>query len=273
MKRLLSGSLILLLLFAFCSCAHNYYVSNPTNIPLLSHKGDAKAGVEVAFGTRSLIYSDASGFNFSGAYAFSDKIGMMGSIALVGNNDEHDGGIDRYRLNNFELGLGYVNTRIGESFLFEVFAGGGYITQNHLYNHNVINRTLEARSVKYFLQPNIAYKKELVSLSFSPKFVLVDNRHISHDFDPDSNAYWSFYNIYLLEHNARTAYLEPTLDLTVGFRQVKLKLQGKYIEALEKLPPNHPKMMISFGLQFELDEMFSRSSEAEEQTANGFGQK
>ncbi|WP_424495145.1 hypothetical protein [Salinimicrobium sp. GXAS 041] len=229
----------------------------------MEHKGDAKAGVEVAVGTRSVVYADASGVNISGSYAVSDHIGVMGSTAFLGNKDEHTRGVDKYRLNNYEIGLGYINTRINQSFLFEIFAGGGYITQQHLYNYKVPDRTLKARSIKYFLQPNIAYKLELVSFSFSPKFVLVENKFVSHDFPFNSEYYGSFYSVYQMEQNTRTAYLEPTLDLTVGLRQIKLKLQGKYIGALEDFAPRHPKIMVSMGLQFELDELLFNGEKSE----------
>lgn len=180
----------------------------------------------------------------------------MGSGSLMAKTYEFGEEVEKIRIQNFEIGAGFINTRISKAFLFEIFTGTGYIAQQHNNIEPDKTRTLEIHSLKYFLQPNIALKKNnFFSLAFSLKLVWVENNKVNHNFESLE---------YNFLENPGVMYFEPTLDMRVG-RLVKFRLQMKYVHALEKPVPYYSNVIISMGFQAELDELFSEKEKPDEQ--------
>lgn len=114
---------------------------------------------------------------------------------------------------------------------------------------------LKIHSFKYFLQPNIALKKNnFFSLAFSPKFVWVKTDLNYHSFDSLK---------YELGGNTGVVYFEPTIDMRVG-RLVKFRVQIKFVQALENPVPYYSNIILSTGLQVDLDDIFSDDEKPDE---------
>lgn len=256
MRYFLPISKFLVLCIMLTSCSHSYYVASPTNVPLLTHKGDAKINVDLANATRGLLGTDAVGVNLSGSYAIGEKMGIMGSGSIMGKKFGDEDDVEKLSIQNFEVGIGFINTWISQNFLFEVFTGTGYIAQQHYKVETGNNQTLKIHSIKYFLQPNIALKKnDFFSLAFSPKLVWVKNSQVERNFDPPN---------YEFGQNTGLVYFEPTIDLRVG-RLVKFRFQIKYVHAFEKPVLYYSNIIISMGFQVELDDLFSEKENKEGQ--------
>ncbi|UYZ61544.1 outer membrane beta-barrel protein [Hymenobacter weizhouensis] len=145
----------LLLLPVLASCSSLYFPP-PPQVPLLTQKGEWSGSLQTNFSQNT---------SAQGAYAFTDHLGVMGSVSFLHsdkkqsffgsrNNREavdHDFG---------ELGLGYY-TRIRDKRVLEVYGGygGGRSKRTEFSRETRVNTlALEGTLNKYFVQVNYTSK-------------------------------------------------------------------------------------------------------------------
>ncbi|GEM_PF-966049 len=183
--------LFFILLFFISSCSV-LYVPTPVNVPMLTNRGEAQINTNLGF----------YGFSPQFAYAFSNHFGGYINLSAVGK-PKADSSSYQYSI---APALGYFYKH--GKFRMEVFSGleAGSLASSYSIGNNTYRGVYTFRSV--FLQPTIGYASNLLDLGFTSDFVL-----ISFD-DVHSNNTYS------------TLLLEPLLTAKIGYRRVRLLIQG-----------------------------------------------
>jgi hypothetical protein len=143
--------LFLCILLVIASCSPRYYAPNQPNVPLLRAKG------EVRFSVLGSEGQDVNSLEFQGAYALTNKLGVMVNTDLANGNDASHGFI-------MDGGAGYY--RPLRRFTFESYGGLGIGKALNQYSST---ESSDLGFTKFFLQPNIGVSARFVEAAFATR--------------------------------------------------------------------------------------------------------
>lgn len=152
---------VLLLIATSCTPT---YIPNIRNSPMFTGKGEVQLNFQVG-----------NGLNAQGAVAVSNNFGVIVSYSYLERNNG-DRSSANYRKHTFgEGGFGYFTNQ--ENSFFEVFAGYGEGTGysvDALSFLGASSNTAAGSYQRYFLQPAFGFNRNMMYVSFVPRFTLVD---------------------------------------------------------------------------------------------------
>jgi len=246
MKASLRFLSLVLAAASFYACGPVLYSNVGQNVPLLQEKGEFSG--QVSYSASSGAWS-ASGIGFQGAYAVSEKVGIISSFSsLWGSDDSPDyewEGDGTY----FELGAGLFGGKQENKFLYEGFVGIG---SGSIRNTSLVNRS-EFMNVKYlkpFLQPSIAFSTKYFELAVTPRIAYLTYTS-QDDFNFGPNPEQLNPQEYF-DENHNTVVFEPGIMIRGGFPGAKLELQYNHSSLKEPLEGNSVinDDYFSIGLRF-----------------------
>ncbi|MBN1952519.1 MAG: hypothetical protein JW801_15055 [Bacteroidales bacterium] len=214
----ISGLFVLVLILNSCASA---YVPNKVNSPLLSNKGELQLSVNAG----------VSGFDPQFAYAITDHLGVMANGSFdyrVSDSTEN------FHVHQFlEVAPGYY-TSFARIMRFEVYGGFGMGSTQGQYDNQLWISNADARLVRAFVQPGIGLTTNFADLSLVTRFSYVA---LSQD-----------------DQFSGSLFLEPVLDLKLGYKYVKLISQVGFSLPLgdESVDFAWQPIIFSVGLQVDL---------------------
>jgi len=224
--------IIAVLSISLCSCSHYYYVANTKNVPMLREKNEAR--VTLSFGEGN----ESSSIDFQGAYAISDKIGILANFMTANGGTESGQSQNWAKGTCFEGAGGYFKP-INTFGIFEVYGGLGTSSQHHQYSTG----TADLRFTKVFVQPSFGFTAKWAEAAFSLPVSRVSFNEI--------NDYTHSVDETGLERLAlnHTSYIvEPAFTIRGGWKYLKLQFQYVHVLNLtnQSLPFERDK--VSLGL-------------------------
>lgn len=233
MKRLLTFLIPISIVGSSCNVA---YRSSMVNTPLFTEK-------------KELALTAATN-NVQAAYAVTDHVGIMANGFLqqdvVSRNETGNGGLGYMG----ELGAGYFTLLGNENLVFETYGGAGF---GHLYLNNnyrdnagdIQKRTLDVNGLKLFVQPAIGFKLPNFEVSGAI-------RYSSINYLDRSVANWPAADLVNANldgiGNSMFSFLEPSLTLRAGLRNVKFQLQYINCIKLNAADMNYDTDVINIGI-------------------------
>ena len=106
-KRLI----VVILVMYLTGCTHYYYAPNTHNIPLFQEKDEIR--FSIGSSTSGDIIGGGSGTELQGAYAITNKIGIIANVGFTKNSSGGELGKGHF----FELGAGYFKP-LGKNLIF-----------------------------------------------------------------------------------------------------------------------------------------------------------
>lgn len=196
-------------------CATVYYGPNSHNVPLFQKKGEAR--IAAGWNHEAEIFgSNTSGGEVQGAYAVTDKIGIVANVYVAGASDQETGDEGRGRL--FEGGAGYFRP-VSRRVVFETYAGAGFGTLTHVRGSDSGKASVNAQRI--FVQPSIGFTSDWFDAAGSLRMCALDYSGIpEHPVDARDVAAAQELNA-----NKFSLLAEPSLTLRAGWRYAKLQLQ------------------------------------------------
>ncbi|PCH67245.1 MAG: hypothetical protein COC01_06195 [Bacteroidetes bacterium] len=203
-NRYLLGIAVLLLLNS-CSI---YYAPNAHNVPLFKGKDDVRISIIASHGGY-----DYKGTEIQGAYAITDKIGLItnGFIAHAEDDNSPKSGEGSF----LEIGAGYYKP-LNKFFVFETYNGIG---AGEVYNMYRDRSSSTVNFLKYFIQPSIGFSSKVFDAALSSRFCAL------HYYSIQSNSMENTGNLLGLKYDVPLL-IEPALTLRLGWKNVKI--QGQY---------------------------------------------
>lgn len=215
--------ILVVIIIGNTSCHHVYYAPNTANVPLLSHKGEARinglycTGWDSEFngGELQLAYAPANhlGFminRFSGA-----KSEMVSDIELMSDFGPSPGGqVEKGHGSYLEFASGYFRSLRNKNFIVEMYGGYGFGRVDNDYGPSQLTQT---NISKFFIQSAIGYKTKRIEFAFAERFGVMNWKF--------KDSY--FYNQYPSLYNYKIAplyVLEPSFTVRAGFPNIKLQL-------------------------------------------------
>jgi hypothetical protein len=232
----MKNKLPLLLLASICIASCNVaYRPSMVNTPLFTEKG------EVAFG--------ASFNNVQAAYALTNHVGIMANGYLqqsnVEINETGEGGTGYLG----EAGIGYFTLLDNQHLVFETYAGAGYgglnLYTNFRENNVMQKREFDANGTKIFIQPGIGYKLPYFEVSGAIRYTNINYNNIQLTNYTDARMRED--NLQNLGNTSFT-FLEPTVTIRAGFRNVKFQVQYINSVKLTSADINYTSEVINFGV-------------------------
>jgi len=205
--------LLMVVLIFLSSCSLQLYAPNSENVPLFTEKKEARLEANFS-GETDVLSTSIFGFNFQGAYAVSNHVGVMSNLFFAGGEDiwseeRASGGL-------FEAGAGYFQT-LSQHVVFETYGGGGigWVKRESYYNNSASHEKLNGQRI--FVQPALGF----TSKSFDAAFSL---RCCELFYNNSSNANGD--SILLLNNrNNSSMVVEPAITLRAGGQHVKFQTQ------------------------------------------------
>jgi len=215
MNNMKNALLLLFLTATISSCNHVYYAPNTPNLPQLGEKGDGRISATYSTGGES-------GFNggeLQFAYAPHRYIGFMGSFMSVAKREETSNGVVESGTGSYgELGIGLFKTRSSaKHFSMEVFAGRGFGSVKNEYEGTDYSKVGIG---KWFLQPDIGYRGEVLDVAFTPKISLIHWKVRESRFNPNSSPYEQ-YDVDAIRSKKNFIAFEPGIVFRAGGKQVR----------------------------------------------------
>ena len=222
------------------------YMPNMENVPLMSEKGDMKFNL--------------SSTNAQASYAITDNIALMAngykrdnSWTSAGDSVNFEYTSDRFLA---EGGVGYFRP-LSDDVIFEVYGGGGFgqIAFDYIDVDFDIDKRFSANMTRYFVQPNIGYKNEIIEFAFSSrltalKFSGIEAKNytvqdlVTDDlFQIDKPTYFFF---------------EPAFTIRLGYKWVKLHFQTIYSTKLNTEPLNYRGLGINLGIYVDISKAYNK---------------
>lgn len=169
------------------------YIPNMVNTPMLTQAGEVQLAGSVGL----------SGTDVQAAAAITDNIGALANYT---NSDYGtESGSNSFLQQFGEIGAGFYD-RLGQFGRFEIFGGQGFgtLTANHDVERWDFKRM--ATLNRTFVQPSIGLTSDALDLSFSTRF--------------------SYLNVQGGSQSFNNYFLDPTLSLRLGYKNVKLTTQA-----------------------------------------------
>lgn len=237
--------LIAVVVLASCKTA---YKPNMQNVPLFREKGEFRGTI--------------NNNNLQGAYAVTDKIGVMvngyynpskfttssGDIDSTGTTIDSEIKTSRFLV---EGGVGYYKP-ISDAGVFEVYGGAGYgkIKFDEKYKSFAgDNNTFSANMIRFFVQPSIGLTKENIDFAFSTRIAAVKFGGV--DTVNYSVSKLQFYNIYNIDQQM-FFFIEPGVTLRVGPKWAKFHVQAMYSQLLSDVELSHKRIAFNMGLHINI---------------------
>jgi len=221
---------------SFCACNPKYYVPNTQNVPLFTERGQVSL---TAVGNGNQV-------EFQGAYAVTDRVGIMANTAFYHPKDDGNGNGGSGKL--LEAGLGYYKP-LTDHLVFETYGLLGFGDfENHFPTANAGNPgKISGKLSRFGLQPAIGYKTEVFSVALSSRLSSL------HYGEPDGNLVFDNVDqIAYLKDNNSFLLLEPALTLRAGLRKVKLQVQLTRGFNLTDKDFRQDESLLTLGVNFDL---------------------
>lgn len=240
---------MLILLTQLAACGPVMYSNIGHNVPLFKEE---QTFVGQAFWSESSsLVNRASGLGLQGAYSVSEKFAVISSVYTMKGPSQSSDDTWRGKGSYFELGGGYFKNSSNRKLVYEGYVGLGM--------GGIKNKSLDtprdyvdARFLKPFFQPNLAYATRYFDVAISPRlayvaYTSVGNFHLD---SPDSRV-----NIrdYYHKNNNRLVF-EPGITFRGGFPNAKLELQYSFSTLTDPLVDTSlvNNRYFSIGLWFQL---------------------
>lgn len=191
------------------------------NTPLLHTKGDAVFTLGVLgvdgdenFAILNPLSSELlNGVNIQLALSPARHLGIISSIYTIDGSLGYSfvfGSLDHSTKGTYlELGGGLYNYYEKVNLIAELMAGVGFGAMN--------NEVVNARYVKYFLQPSAGFSTKVFDIAFTPRVAVVN-------FTAFSESGYDVVNVFFEEHKT-TFVFEPGFTARLGYKLVKLQYQ------------------------------------------------
>jgi len=242
--KILFGKSIKSLLMVFIvinisGCTHYYYVPNTHNIPLFQEKDEIR--FSIGSSTSGDIIGGGSGTELQGAYAITNKIGIIANVGFTKNSSGGEWGKGHF----FELGAGYFKP-LGKNLIFESYGGLGIGKTEHLYP----NFTTASMNIsRYFVQPSFGFTSEYFDAVISSRIAILNYSNIEVEGFP-------IFEINIIQNNKSSALFEPAIIIRGGWKYVKLQFQ--YVRSTNLTSSNFPQLdeIYNLTLYFSFAEKF-----------------
>jgi hypothetical protein len=225
----------LLLLLVLCSACHeSFYYPNMQNVPLFQKKGEIRGAAAISSG---IAGADGRGYEFQGAYALSDHIGIMANYLAYTTLQENP-------FNIGEIGVGAFST-IKKYGSIDCFAGiGRAAVRDYGINYGMGYTGFGINYTKIFIQPSIGFTSPNFDIAFSNRIVFLTYDHIP------------VFTTVLLDKNATRYFqlIEPAITCRVGPELVKFQMQ--LVICPDDAIPHH-NININAGLYISLKDGFN----------------
>jgi hypothetical protein len=230
--RIKAQAMIAVLSTVLCSCSHYYYVANTKNVPMLREKNEARVSISYGEGDES------SSFDAQGAYAITDKIGVLANYMTASGGSTSSPGNNWAKGTCFEGAAGYFKP-INTFGVFEVYGGLGTSSQHHQYSSG----TADLRFLKVFVQPSFGFTWKWGELAFSLPASRVSFNEIR-----DYTSSGEHSGLEKIASNKISYILEPAVTIRGGWKYLKLQFQYVHVTNLtnQDLPFECDK--VSLGL-------------------------
>lgn len=210
------------------------------NVPLMQKKGDIKLNISTS--------------NLQTSYALTNNIAIMVNGYIRGNKYTDDF-FCPYKSKRLlaEVGAGYFML-FPNKIIFEAYGGAGYGNVNikrDFEDYMFINKsgTFSANISRYFIQPNIGYKNDIVELAFSSRFTCLKFSDIkTKDITYEDLVAKKLYQVDVPTY----FFVEPALTVRVGFKWVKAHFQIMYSTKLNSEPLNYLDFGFNIGICFDI---------------------
>jgi hypothetical protein len=211
-------SCLVIILFHSCAPA---YIPNTINTPMLSNKGELQVALN----------SGVSGFDPQVSFAISDHVGIMANASF--DNQTNDSTDNFHRHAFMEAGAGYY-THLGNSGRFEVYGGMGLGNTQGQYNGIWWVSNANARLMRFFIQPGIGFSTPYADGGIATRMVAV--------------------NLHQDEYTSTGLFFEPVLSARLGYKYVKLFIQGGLSFPLnsDQVEFEYQPLIFSVGLHINL---------------------
>lgn len=213
-QRNLSGRALWVL--ALClvggACAPQYYVPNTHNVPLLTHERE----IVGSFSTGS------SRAELQGAYALTDRLGLIASASFFEEPDDSTG--DGGRGGIAEIGIGYQRPLSSRTSLQLFGLLGGGDLENHFPSTLQANPgttgVIEGALVRYGVQPALGFRGRHVHAILSTRVVGLRYSEVD-----GSLVFGGDDQVQYLRARDTHFLVEPAVTLRVGSETVKGQIQ------------------------------------------------
>jgi hypothetical protein len=187
-------------------CGVTLYVPNTVNSPLLGEKGDHKVNAGL------VTQAPHPTFDFQGAYAVSDHVGVMANTSFMSGNDNNEEVPNSHVF--LEAAAGFFSPfDIGDAGVLlgraEIYGGYGFGWSQDFDNGN----KFEGQYRRAFVQPAIGFRQKVADFSFSPRMAFIDFYKYEGSPTPTSRPNLAFTTI------------EPTATVSLGYKRGRFYLQ------------------------------------------------
>lgn len=236
------------------SCGPVLYSNVGQNVPLLQEKGEFTGQLSYSSSNGAWV---ANGVGLQGAYAISDKVGLISSFySLKGAEDQGDEweGKGSY----FELGVGLFGGNPEKKLSYEAYAGLGTGSIQNSSNVN-FGTSLNLKYLKPFIQPSIGFTTKYFDMALTPRISYLnvtsgDDLQLVLDGVPINSGE------FVDEINHKVMF-EPGILIRGGFPQAKLEIQYN-ISTLKEPSEDYFLLnneFVSIGLRFLISGRFAKT--------------
>jgi len=225
-------------------CTHYYYLSNVQNIPMFREKKEYRFSVNAGGGDQ------ASSSDINAAYSITNKFAIMFNYMQVKAGNEK-GNTNFASAKYYEAAFGYYKP-LNKYFVFETYIGLANCKQHHQYSEsdlwsgsNYIIGTSDLIFTKFFIQPSIGAHWKAFDCIVSTRLTNLNFTQITNNISQSSSE---FANLNLIEKNRNTFLTETSLTIRVGFKNLKLQMQGQGVSNLTHTDLKFINSQSSIGL-------------------------
>lgn len=252
MKASLRFLFLVLAAAGFYACGPVLYSNVGQNVPLLQEKGEFSGQVSYSSSDGAWV---ANGVGLQGAYAISDKVGVISSFySMKGAEDQGDEweGKGSY----FELGVGLFGGNPDKKISYEGYAGVGTAS---IKNTSMVNSgsKLHVNYIKPFIQPSIGFTTRYFDMVLTPRISYL-NITSGDDLQPVLDGMPINSGEFLDEINHKVMF-EPGILIRGGFPQAKLEIQYNFSTLKEPSEDYYllNNEFVSIGLRFLISGRFA----------------
>lgn len=206
--------ILIILGFNLIGCAPEFYSPNRVNIPELKNKNDLKVSAARGY----------LGLETQFAYAITKNIGVIANYANY-LDGEDENGFDAGNGSGIEFGGGYFTSK--KDIIFENYATIGF---GNFYNYAENLSTVEeddgklnSQFTKISLQSSMTLQKKFFSLSAGIRYTNLTYNDVQGNYVFLGNNLGDF-----LRDNPGHSFIEPVVQLGVGYKSVRFNLQYQH---------------------------------------------